>query len=258
MKTTILLLLLASVAANAADERFIYTTNQVPASGTWVITADGVVSPIGGNLWMFSQGEVKSKTASGSVVQLFTEEDVIVIRELPRKKIDPATRIGAYRSGTKPGEGLVLDPAFTRVKVGTKRIDGDRVFVLHSDSGIGVQKTFALYSLGSITNGGTVYSLYDAGIVTNVLRTVVTTNWNTDYVNRVRNENAISTQARVIAYQFAQASNGLPSFQTEVAKRYLNGDGLEKNMTLARHWLNSACTNRDSQASNLLLRLPSE
>lgn len=61
--------------------------------------------------------------------------------------------------------------------------------------------------------------------------------------------------AKTIAYQQQQASNGYPSFQIELGKRYMRGDGVETNLALARHWLQSACTNGESQASNLLMRL---
>lgn len=61
-----------------------------------------------------------------------------------------------------------------------------------------------------------------------------------------------AAQSRVIAYQNQQASNGYPSFQYELGKRYLKGDGVPKDWEMARHWLESACTNRLSEASNLL------
>ena len=62
-------------------------------------------------------------------------------------------------------------------------------------------------------------------------------------------------QAKIAAYQLAQASNGSPSFQIEVAKRYMRGDGLPLDKQLARYWLASACTNHESQATNLLKEL---
>ncbi len=48
---------------------------------------------------------------------------------------------------------------------------------------------------------------------------------------------------------------GSPTFQIEMGKRYMSGDGVETNLALARHWLQSACTNHESAASNLLERL---
>jgi len=61
-----------------------------------------------------------------------------------------------------------------------------------------------------------------------------------------------ATTQRVVIYQQQQASNGYPSFQYELGKRYLLGDGVTQNKTLARFWLNSACTNGLSEATNLL------
>lgn len=61
--------------------------------------------------------------------------------------------------------------------------------------------------------------------------------------------------AKVAAYQLEQAQKGLPSFQIEVAKRYMRGDGLPQDDVLARFWLESACTNRESEATNLLKAL---
>jgi TPR repeat protein len=60
---------------------------------------------------------------------------------------------------------------------------------------------------------------------------------------------------RAIIYQHQQASNGYPSFQLELGKRYLRGDGVETNIALARHWLTAACTNGEVQATNLLKQL---
>ncbi len=61
-----------------------------------------------------------------------------------------------------------------------------------------------------------------------------------------------ATTARVVSYQHQQASNGLGSFQFEIGKRYLHGDGLPQDQPLARFWLTSACTNGLSEATNLL------
>lgn len=60
---------------------------------------------------------------------------------------------------------------------------------------------------------------------------------------------------RIVAYQLQQASNGYPSFQLELGKRYLRGDGVAVNTNLAIHWLKSACTNHESGASNLLQQI---
>ena len=58
--------------------------------------------------------------------------------------------------------------------------------------------------------------------------------------------------AKLIAYQLAQASNGLPSFQLEIGRRYLRGDGVPVDAVLARHWLQSAATNGETEARRLL------
>lgn len=61
--------------------------------------------------------------------------------------------------------------------------------------------------------------------------------------------------AKILAYQMQQASNGFPSFQITLGKRYLTGDGVETNLALAKHWLQSAATNGEPIATNLLSRL---
>jgi hypothetical protein len=73
-------------------------------------------------------------------------------------------------------------------------------------------------------------------------------------VKQLTIEQMAAQQSKVVTYQLNQASNGLPSFQFEIGKRYLNGDGLEANRDLALHWLRSACTNGNEQASNLLTK----
>jgi TPR repeat protein len=47
----------------------------------------------------------------------------------------------------------------------------------------------------------------------------------------------------MIPWSLLQASNGLPSFQHEVAMMYLSGDGVPKDRELALHWLRAAVTN---------------
>lgn len=73
-------------------------------------------------------------------------------------------------------------------------------------------------------------------------------------VQQLTDEQKRATQSKVIAYQLSQASNGYPSFQYEIGKRFLNGDGVEANRDLALHWLRAACTNGNEQASNLLVK----
>ena len=72
---------------------------------------------------------------------------------------------------------------------------------------------------------------------------------------RIVEERKAALTARIVANQLKQASNGYATFQLELGKRYMSGDGVETNLALARHWLQSACTNHESAASNLLERL---
>ncbi len=60
---------------------------------------------------------------------------------------------------------------------------------------------------------------------------------------------------RVLAHQHQQASNGYGSFQYELGRRYLAGDGVGINQALAIHWLKSACTNGLTEATNLLTKI---
>jgi len=66
----------------------------------------------------------------------------------------------------------------------------------------------------------------------------------------------LARDAKLLAYQLSQASNGLPSFQLIIGKRYLTGEGVETNLDLAKHWLRSAMTNGETQATTLLSKLP--
>lgn len=59
-------------------------------------------------------------------------------------------------------------------------------------------------------------------------------------------------EAKIIAHQLREASNGLPSFQLIMGQRYLRGDGVETNLALARHWLTAAKTNGVTEAEKLL------
>jgi hypothetical protein len=71
----------------------------------------------------------------------------------------------------------------------------------------------------------------------------------------MRENEALQRDARVVAFQIDKAENGYPSFQLELAKRYLTGNGVTMNTNLAIHWLQAACTNGESQASNLLRKI---
>ena len=64
-----------------------------------------------------------------------------------------------------------------------------------------------------------------------------------------------ATLVRVIKFQHEQAEKGFGSFQYELARRYLKGDGVETNQPIAIQWLESACTNGLTEASNLLAKI---
>lgn len=66
---------------------------------------------------------------------------------------------------------------------------------------------------------------------------------------------AADTQLRVIEFQKRGATNGSPSAQYDLAVRYLTGAGVNLDRGLALHWLRSACTNGNTQASNLLTQI---
>lgn len=239
MKT--LFLLLVCVVTNAADERFIYTTNLVPVEGAFRVTADGKVTD--SRAWGTQKATVISRNGKGAVIQFYETEDKFENVVVPAR----ALVLGN-------GQIANLPKTVTRKKTGEIEVPGETVFVLNLDShGPGSKSSFAIYNLQSnFTNTGNIYRLFDAGAPTNApLKAVITTNWNPSYIAAQR-ENAT---VRVIAYQLQQASNGLPSFQLEVAKRYLKGDGVPQDHALATHWLRAACTNHDSTASNLLAEL---
>lgn len=62
--------------------------------------------------------------------------------------------------------------------------------------------------------------------------------------------------ARTLKYQLEQAEKGLPSFQYEVGKRYLRGEGVEKDEAKARAWFAKAAAQGESLAKKALEELP--
>jgi len=64
-----------------------------------------------------------------------------------------------------------------------------------------------------------------------------------------------ATEVRVINYQLEQAEKGLPSFQYEVGKRYLRGDGVEKDEAKARAWFEKSAAQGESLAVKALAEL---
>lgn len=241
MKTTILLLLLACVAVNAADYRIV----------------DGEIYNLDkSRLWGSVQGEVIQVLPGGVVAQKVSEREI---------RDDPPPSRSSLAGGSIGGGGAYQQRGKL---IGTEKVRGDKFYVANAPESMRtVGAELGLYAIrrGSTNLAGLVIAAYDRGteatpeMVRNELAkrgSEATSRANA--LAEIERNRIAQGLPKLIAYQLTQASNGLPSFQIEVAKRYLSGDGLEKNMTLARHWLNSACTNRDSQASNLLLRLNSE
>jgi len=53
---------------------------------------------------------------------------------------------------------------------------------------------------------------------------------------------------KTIEFQKQRAEAGAPSAQYDLGMRYFNGEGLEKDMDLAKKWLTAASTNGNNQA----------
>lgn len=62
----------------------------------------------------------------------------------------------------------------------------------------------------------------------------------------------IEQKGKLVAHQLEQASNNLPSFQFEVGKRYLIGDGVPTNKILGDYWINLAASNSSPEAIKFL------
>jgi TPR repeat protein len=59
-------------------------------------------------------------------------------------------------------------------------------------------------------------------------------------------------QLKVLKFQQDQAANGSPSAQYDLGMRYLRGDGVEKDETLARQWLEKSAAQDNAQAKAAL------
>jgi hypothetical protein len=57
---------------------------------------------------------------------------------------------------------------------------------------------------------------------------------------------------RVVKYQLEQADKGLPSFQFLVGKRYMTGDGVERDPKIAREYFQKAAAQGDTDAQAAL------
>ncbi|MEP6663444.1 MAG: hypothetical protein ABJC04_07235 [Verrucomicrobiota bacterium] len=57
---------------------------------------------------------------------------------------------------------------------------------------------------------------------------------------------------KTVEFQKQRANAGAPTAQYDLGMRYLTGDGVEKNLDLAKKWLNASATNGNSQAAKKL------
>lgn len=60
---------------------------------------------------------------------------------------------------------------------------------------------------------------------------------------------------KTVEFQKKRAEAGAPSAQYDLGMRYLKGDGVEKDLDLAKKWLNASATNGNSQAIKKLEEL---
>jgi hypothetical protein len=70
-----------------------------------------------------------------------------------------------------------------------------------------------------------------------------------------RQKSAQKAQSNVVPFLLVQASNGMPSAQCSLGKRYLTGEGIEKNLILARYWLEKSAAQDNPEAKEALKRL---
>ena len=70
--------------------------------------------------------------------------------------------------------------------------------------------------------------------------------------SRLPTQSPAETQRKVLENQKRLAEKGYPSSQFDLGMRYLTGDGVEKDLGLARQWLEKAAQNGHSQAADWL------
>jgi TPR repeat protein len=63
---------------------------------------------------------------------------------------------------------------------------------------------------------------------------------------------------RVVEFQKKRAGEGLPSAQYELGVRYMNGEGVDKDLKAARKWLSKSAEAGNSEAQKKLKELPPE
>ncbi len=67
-----------------------------------------------------------------------------------------------------------------------------------------------------------------------------------------RTKTASETDARLLTWHQEQAAKGIPSAQCSLGLRYLRGDGVPKDETLARAWLQKAASQGNLEAKSAL------
>ena len=114
----------------------------------------------------------------------------------------------------------------------------------------GRQQTIPCYNYGQPLVGQTtistnVYLVTDRGFVRK------------ETPEEIAAKKALAT-TKFIAWQHEQASNGVAHVQYDLAKRYLDGNGLQKNDTLGRYWLERSATQDYEPACTLLQKLANQ
>ncbi len=198
---------------------------------------------------MTTRMEVIDRTADGALVQTYS---------LERKYNDRVPALEPFNGG---GPRRIYiesnEPIYQDV-----RSNGEILFVrgMVNGVGVGIGYTSIYDAHANVTIKGTAYRVFSLSAPEPTVKYTEATvkSLNPAWIKWAENERAKQKQReaeRILAYQLQRASNGYPSFQLELGKKYLRGDGVETNLALARHWLQAACTNGESQASNLLRQI---
>ena len=197
-----------------------------------------------------------------------TETNVIIARQYEFQRAsfsvpaDRSARVGGFIGGAAGGGGFSGGSYETKDKIYKEEVaifNCPKSFLTGEDV-----KNIWVRRNGEYNYAGKVIAAYDHGVV-DERSFAAAHSLSNQIVARITAAKAaaaekyrqeqISAIPRIVAFQLQQASNGSPSFQIELGKRYMRGDGVETNLALARHWLQAACTNGESQASNLLAQI---
>jgi len=209
-------------------------------------------NPLNSLDWMLVEGEVERVLEHGVIAH-----EIKRIYGRSRSYSDSSARVGGFIGGG--GGGISVNGPL----LGTEA--GKRFYIANAPERARVdayELKLLVMRAGTTNISGSVIEAYeygriatDAEVRTEMLARANEGKLRQQAVNESDRAAAVKLVPKVIAYQHQQASNGYPSFQLELGKRYLRGDGVETNLALARHWLQAACTNGESQASNLLAQI---